>query len=445
MMKKIFFLCVFITVSFASFADTIDMEQARVLALAHSNSLKKYDMAIRGSILDERNHLYSMLPTVQAGYSGSVHYLKDWEFVNPADTLNSGATLSLTQIIFAGGRNLIQRAIGKISTESARKDAMNEYFNVLDAVDNAYYAVLEAEATLEAEESSLETAAVSLSIAEIRRAGGMINQIDYLKAMAEKESRENARNQARRNVALCKAKFNSLTGISGAIELEPVDFNTYEDALKRLEKITDEDANALFEQLWELLLASNPSLAKAALNSQRAEKSLSLTKREYYAPTISATIFSTGVNFSTRDGFSSTSSGGVSITGKIPLDFWVMANRVERSRLARDSAALDYQNAENSLETELQSALLGAFAQAGAVLSSRRSLEYTEKHFEYVMERYRLSASSVSDIGEASLLLMTTRNSHIKACYGFLQSLSRLRSLIALFEEEKLLGILQGN
>jgi outer membrane protein TolC len=444
MMKKSIFLLLLLSLASFAFADTVDLEQARTLALAHSNSLKKYDMAIRGSILDERNQLYSMLPTVQAGYSGSVHYLKDWEFVNPADTFNSGATLSLTQIIFAGGRNLIQRAIGKISTESVRKDAMNEYFNVLDSIDNAYYAVLEAEATLEAEESSLETAALSLSIAEIRHAGGMMNQIDFLKAQAEKESRENARNQARRNVTLSKSKFNSLTGLSGTVELEPVNFDSYENVLKRLEKISDEEGEALFDELWQLALVSNPSLAKAALNNQRAEKNYSLTKREY-APTISATIFSTTPQFSTLGGFSSTSQGGVSIRGSIPLDFWVIANRVEKSRLARDTATLEYASAENSLETELQSALLGAFAQAGAVLSSRRSLEYTEKHFEYVMERYRLSASSVSDVGDASSLLITSRNSHIKACYGFLQSLSRLRSLSALFEEEKLLDILRGN
>jgi outer membrane protein TolC len=403
--------------------------------------LAKYELAIRSSILDERNQLYTMLPSVSAGYSASVNYFQDWDFVNPADTFTSRAEFSITQIIFQGGKSFIQRAINSIATESVRKDAQAEYFNVLDAVDNAYYAVLEAQAALEAEEASLEAADLSLAIAEIRYSTGIINHGDFLKALADKELRENSRNQTRRNLALCMARLRSLTGITGAFELEQIDFSVYEQALLRLSGISDEEADVLYEDFWNLLAASNPSLAKAALNSQRAERNLSLAWRDN-APTVSAVIFGTGLNYSVSGGYNTTSQGGVSIRGSIPVDFWVMSNRIEKSRIARDSAALDFIGAEVSLEAELQSALLNTFAQAGAVLSSRRSLEYTERHFEFVMERYRRSQSSVSDLSEATSLFIASRNNHIRARYGFLQSLSKLRSLCALADEEKLLGLL---
>ena len=175
-------------------AETLNLERARALALANSRSLARHELAIRDSLLNERNQLYSMLPTFSAGYTISMSYLRDWGFENPIDTFNTTATFSVTQIIFQGGRSLIQRAISSISTESTRAAALAEYFNVLDAIDNAYYAVLEAAATLDAEESALRTAILSLSIAEIRREYGMINPGDYLRALAEKESRENSRN-----------------------------------------------------------------------------------------------------------------------------------------------------------------------------------------------------------------------------------------------------------
>jgi len=162
-------------------------------------------------------------------------------------------------------------------------------------------------------------------------------------------------------------------------------------------------------------------------------------------PTVTATIFSSGVIYSVDKGYDRTNGdGGVTIKGSIPVDFWILKNKLDKSKIARDSAVIDYANTENSLDTDLQTALLNAFAQAGSVLSSRRSLEYTEKHFEYVMERYRLSQSSVSDLSDASSLFITSRNNHIKASYGFLQSLSRLRSLCTL-DEERLMGILLGN
>ncbi|MDR0455296.1 MAG: TolC family protein [Treponema sp.] len=444
-MKKKLFFCVFIITGFGIFAQTLNLEQARALALANSRSLAKYNFSIENSVRDEKSHFYTMLPSLSAEYSASMNYLdRDWGFVNPVDTFNSGVNFAVTQKIFEGGKSFIQKAINAIATESVRKEALAEYFNVLDAADNAYYAALEAAATLEAEESSLQTALAGLSIAEIRQASGMINQGDYLKAQAEKESRENSRNQARRNLALNMTKLKAITGLGEKAQPEQIDISAYEDIIQVLAGISDEEADALYDRFWKILAAANPSLARAALNSQRAEKNLSIARRDF-SPVLSATVFSASIGYSTANGFGNSAGGGISIRGSIPLDYWVMSNRIEKSKNARDSAALDYISAEISLETDLQSALLNTFAYSGSVLSSRRSLDYAEKHFEYIMERYRLSQSSVSDLGEASSLLINSRNSHIRAQYGFLQSLSKLRSLGAVDDEEKLVKILIGN
>lgn len=441
MKKLLIFILLILFIGIDLFSQTINLEQARTLALANSRSLAKYEMSIRSSILDERNQFYSMLPTISASYNASMSYLQDWEFLNPLDTFSTGASVSISQIIFQGGKSFIQKAISAIATESVRKDALAEYFNVLDAIDNAYYAVLEAAAALEAEEASLEAAQFSYSIAEVRHSTGIINPGDYLKALSDRESRENSRNQARRSLALNMTKFKSLAGISGNVELEKLDFSAYDEVLQRLSAVTDEEADALYANFWKILEASNPSLAKAALSNLRAQKNYSLTWRDFY-PSISATILRTGVNFSTANGFNFPGSGSVSITGTIPLDFWVVLNKLEKSKIARDSAAYDYISAEINIATELQSALLNIFAQAASVLSSQRSLEYTERHFEYVMERYRLSLNSVSELSDATSLLINSRNSSIKSRYSFLQSLSRLRSMCALDDEQKLLNFL---
>ena len=446
-MKKIILIAgLIILVCAGVFAQTLSLEQARVLALANSRSLVQYNLSIKNSVLDEKSHIYTMLPSLSTNYNASMNYLdRNWGFIeNPAETFNSGLNFSVTQKLFEGGKSFIQKAINEIATESVRKEALAEYFNVLDAVDNAYYAALEAAATLEAEESSLQSALTSLAIAEVRQENGIINRGDYLKIQAEKESRENSRNQARRNLALSMTKLKAVTGYGEKAELEHIDFSAYEGLIQILADISDEEADALYDKFWKILAEANPSLARAAINNKRAEKNLSLAKRDF-SPVLSATIFSADIGYSKANGLNTTGGGGISIRGSIPLDFWVIGNRIERSKNARDSAALDYINAETTLETDLQSALLNAFAYAGSVLSSRRSLDYAEKHFEYIMERYRLSQSSVSDVGEASSLLINNRNSHIKAQYGFLQSLSKLRSLGAIDDEEMLVKILIGN
>jgi len=453
MKKVLFFLYLILLTSWGVFgetggadrisADKIGLEQVRTLALANSRSLAKYNLAIQNSLLDERSRLYSNLPSLSLGASASIGL---WDArtaspVNPFETFSSGANFRVSQKVFEGGKTLIQKAINQIATESARKDALAEYFNVLDTADSAYYAVLEAVAALEADEASLQTAEATLAIAEIRQASGMINRGDYLKALADKEGRVNSRNQSRRNLTLNITKLKAIIGLNEIPALEPIDFDGYEQLILRLGNITDEDADSIYEELWKLLAASNPSLAKASLANQRAEKNLSMAKRNY-SPSLSAS-FSTGFNFAPEER-AGWSGGSISLSASIPIDVWVIANNVEKSKLARNSAALDYTSTESNLETELYTALINALAQAGSILSSRRSLDYAEKHFEFVMERYRLSQSSMTELGDASSLLITSRNNLIRAQYGFLRSLSKLRSMEAIDNEERLTGILLG-
>ena len=437
----VFFLTVF--ASFAVHGETgeaISLEQVRTLALANSRSLARHNLAIRSIVLDERARVFSNLPSLSLGASAS---LSLWNpamaepLANPFDTLSSGASFSVSQRIFEGGRTVIQRAINGIASESARLDAMAEFFNVLDSADNAFYAVLEAEATLEAEEASLRLALAGLEIAEIRLATGMIHQGEFLRAMADKVARENSLNQARRNLALAGARLRSLVGIANLPPLQPIDFSGYEELILRLGNISDDEADALYARLWGLLAVSNPGFAQAALSSMRAERNLDMARRAY-SPTVGAS-FSTGLNFHPDFGMR---SGGLSLSASIPLDFWVIANNIERSRLARDASMLDYVSAGVNLDLELQSALLNVFAFAGSVIHSRLSLGYAERHFEFVEERYRLFQSSISELSEASTLLINSRNNLIRASYGFLQGLSRLRSLGAIDDMAVLVDIL---
>jgi outer membrane protein TolC len=126
------------------------------------------------------------------------------------------------------------------------------------------------------------------------------------------------------------------------------------------------------------------------------------------------------------------------------LDFWVLNDTLERSKTAVSTAALSYANAINTQQSNLLNVLFTTFTQADSVLSSRRSLEISERNFEYATERYRLGQSSVKDFGDASSQIITSRNSYTRAYYGFLQSLSSLRSLLAIDDEARLIALLMS-
>jgi outer membrane protein TolC len=108
---------------------------------------------------------------------------------------------------------------------------------------------------------------------------------------------------------------------------------------------------------------------------------------------------------------------------------------VEKKKIASGQAALDLQSAGDNLDLELQTALVDLLSQAGSILSSRRASEYAGRHFDYVMELYRLSRSSQSELSDAAALMETNRNNLIRSRYGFLRALSKIRSL-GVFETE---------
>ena len=445
MRRKIAILILTLICTAFATAQTISLEEVRTLALLNSRTLLKANLNLQNLALTDKSRNYTYLPSLSLGASASMNL---WNtngsppVSNPFDTFNAGASASISEsITFQSGRGLIDKAINEITSESARKDAQAEYFNVLDSVDSAYYAVLEAMATLEAEEQSLVSSIASLTMAEIRQSSGMLSAGDYLKALADKESRENSRNQARRSLNLAITKLKALTGQSQMPEPEQIDFSGYSSLINRLGSIPDDEADLIYGNFLNLVFQSNPSYIKAGLADQRAEKNLTMAKLGF-APTLSAS-FSTGMNYTLKNGFE-LSAGRLALTLNIPMDFWALANNVEKSQISRESAALDFISTEIQLATDVQSAMINIIGNAESVLSGRRSLEYAEKHYEYVMERYRLSQSSVTELGDASSVLISSRNSLIRAQYGFLQSLSRLRSLAAIADEERLVDLLMG-
>ena len=209
--------------------------------------------------------------------------------------------------------------------------------------------------------------------------------------------------------------------------------------IRGLAALTDEDIAVLYTSLLKTAAVNNPTLAKAMLSNQRAEKNVTSAALDY-APTLNAS-FTTGLNYSATNGLSPF-SGSLNLNVTIPLDFWVKASNVKQKQIARDQAALPYLSTEEDIQTKMQTALLDLITNAGTVLSSRRAFEYAEKHFEYVMELFQLSQNSVSALSDASELVISNRNQLISSQHLFLLALSEIRSLGAFVEEDALTGLL---
>ncbi|MDR2537366.1 MAG: TolC family protein [Treponema sp.] len=454
-MKTAWVLVLIIIGVFSIEAETLTLEQARELALANSKDLAKYNLTVSNSRLAEQADFFSKyLPTLSASASASTNLwsVSSGDSAGGASGASSGdnvlydglrvsGTLTAQERItlYDGGSARIASEIRAIGNEATRIQALEAYFSVLTNTDNAYYAVLQAQAALTAAELSLENAELSLAIAEVRLETGVISAGDYLKALIEKETQENSRNQARRDLSLKHTQFQNIIGLAGAQDLEPVNIDAYENVLQTLASLSDAEIDTLYAALWKSVESSNPALSRSALSYQQAGKNLEAAQSKYL-PTVSATASATaGLNWTpSSESFTTSTSGSLSLNVSIPLDVWVTANSVAQQKNNLSSTNLDYEASRENAAVNLMSALYTAVQQASAALSSRRSYELSQQNYDYTMERYKLSQSSIADLTGASLTLTTSHNALNNAQFTFLKSLSAIRSLGA-FEEESVI------
>ena len=424
--------------------ETLSLQRARELALQNSRSLARTSLAVQSSLLNEKTQRYSQWPSLSMSASASVNLWTKEGFPQNMlrDSFNASISIgSLSVKIWDGGKYSINKTINSIATEMSRQDALAEYYSVLSSADSAYYTVLEAAASLEAAESSLATAELSLSMAEIRHANGMINDASYLQVLSEKASRETSRNQSRRDLALAQLRFRELLGINYTPVLQPVELDSLEELINVLANVNDNDFENLFTVFRREIQARNPSYIKAALSSERTYRNLNLAERDY-SPTFGASLSMPGLSYTVNKGFEFSSGGRFSLSASIPLDFWVIAANVQKQKISQQQAALDFRSATSSLDIEISTLILDLVSQAGQIVSSRRALDYAQKHFDQVFELYRLSRYSPSELSDAETMVRNNRNSFNRARYSFLSGMSKIRSAGVFDTEEQVVELI---
>ena len=413
----------------ASAAVPVTLALTRQKILERSASLRKAGIAVDSALLAEKGEGYAFLPTVQAGAKVSLAY-------GSTAALSGSANLSVTQPIWDGGAHAILLAIDKLSTASARASARAALLSALETADSAYYAVLACRDALAATQSDLDAAGASLALAEAKLEAGIIAKTELLQVKAAEAASETNVSQARRALQAATMKLASLTGLPLPLEVAGVDFSSYDGLMDRLSDLGDDGLEALVSKVSAAAETGNPSLQVALYASDRAKLSADKA-RTGYLPSVSAS-WSNGLSFA---GSGVDYSGGLSISASIPLDFWNTAVDVSAAGLSARSSLIDYEESKRQLELDIRTSVYDWTSAARSIRSSKQALDYAESNYESVLESYRLSLSSASDLSDAAALVSTDRKAWNQARYDFLLGLSALRSLAGLEDDAALAGL----
>jgi len=419
-------------VASASAEEPLNLASVRELSLASSATLRKAELACESALLSSKAQTYARLPSIGAQLSGSLDYLSSDGL---AEALGASAKLTVSQTVFDGGYLSALSKSSVLAVSAAAEAARGVRVSVLGQADSAYYAVLKASANVESAASDLEAAKLRLGIAKAKVDSGVIAASDYLQAVSEAASRETSLTKARKAESSARAALASMTGLASGFVLEPVAFSRYDGLLSRISALDDEAEDSLADAYGAMAESGNPTLAGYDLASRKALLAVDAAESAY-VPTVTAGL-SQGLSLGASDGLS-LGSGSVSLTGSMSLSLWSTANSVAKARTSADSADLDGAQGVLSLRLKIEVGVNDLLSAARSIASSARALEYSESNYRNVLERFKLSASSASDLSAAEALVSTARTGLIGARYDFLSALCDLRVLVGLEADERI-------
>ncbi|MDR1025342.1 MAG: TolC family protein [Treponema sp.] len=424
----------------AAFSAELTLEQVRRAAVAASPALKKLEGSKQNQALAKMAYYFKYIPSLSASASASYPLLESGPaLLSAAERLNATAGFSITENIslFDGGKSKIDRANLTLDESLLDADTQARLFAVLEEADNQYFSCLEAEAAIRTAELQVEISSLALETAEIRQTGGILSPSDYFLALSNKSAADSSLAAALTSLSLARHKLGQLIGNNETADLAPLDFGSYEELLNKISLWTAEDISDRFLRLKESLTSHSPSLKSAYINLMRAENSYALARGSFY-PTLD---FSASLNLkydftaqSSIDPFSYGAS--VTLSGRIPLDYWTIANNERRQKNSLESSRIDYEDTLAAFDIDLQSRLFTLAGNALTLIANRRQAEYSALLLEQQQELFRLSSTSMASFLDAASRSLSGETQKTRAEFAFLRSLSALKSLGAFGETE---------
>lgn len=413
--------------------DRLDLAAVRTQALATSASLRKAVLAYDSAVLSQKSQSLNRLPSLSTSAGSSIDYPAA---ATASDSPGVSFKLSATQPIYDGGKAAALVRSGSVAVRAAAESVRSARVALIGQADAAFYAVLKAGASVEAAQADLDASTLRLGIAQAKAQAGVLAESDYLQAEAESAANASSLTNAQKSLASARARLASLIGYASLPELQPVDFSRYDESLARLTGLDDAGAAAWSASLYALAVNENPGLAAYSLAREQATIGVDVA-RSAYAPVLSLGL-SQGASWAAADGFHA-GAATVTLSGTLSLDVWKVANSVESATISVQSAALDEQEGGRSLSLEIDVAVNGLLSAARSIGSSAKALEYAQSGYQRTLEKFKLSAASASDLSSAEALVSTNRNAFLAARYDFLSSISELRGLIGLENEDRVI------
>ncbi len=223
---------------------------------------------------------------------------------------NFGATLSLRQPLWQGGRVFTALSIAKDYRKYVNAAAMQVKADVVLNAKLLYYWAILQDARLAVLKRTLEANSFNLKVAEAKFSQGTVSEFDLLRARVEKSNLQPMILRSESEMRLALKRLKSFIGIDLSSDIELVD--AVEDISTLSIPTTDSLTNAALSKRSEIL--------KSELQNEIASKAVKIAKADYYPSLAIVSAYdwqSSSDQFTLSDNESKSFTAGLALT--IPI------------------------------------------------------------------------------------------------------------------------------
>jgi outer membrane protein len=340
--------------------------------------------------------------TVGSGSSSSSGNISGTSFRTSNDEFDEYFTgFNLSQMIYDFGKTPTQVKIQNLNLDSSRSDLKNTIDQIILAVKQAYYGVIQAKYNVLVAEDTVKQTQQQLAQARGFYEVGTKPKFDVTQAEVNlSRSKLNLiRNENAFRISI--VTLNNAMGVPEAPEYsidETMSFARYE--------ITLEDALSKAYQ-------NRPDLQSIVLKRQAAESSVNLAKTGYYPVLTGSAAYSwSGEQFPLEHGW----DVGAALSFPIFSGF-LTKYQVQEAKANLNVIKANEESLKQTIFLEVQGAYLTLRAAEDAIPTAKLGVEQAQENLDIANGRYAAGVGNPIEVTDAEVGLANARTSYIEALY----------------------------
>jgi outer membrane protein len=360
----------------------------------------------------------SRVGQAKSNYYPQINWTSSYERINSASGSSSGSTsgffgrtnedfdhystgFTLSQTLYDFGKTPTQVKIQNLVLDSSRSDFRNTTEQIILAVKQAYYGVVQAKYIVLVAEDTVKQTQQQLEQAKGFYEVGTKPKFDVTQAEVNLSSAKLNLIRNENAFKIAKVTLNNVMGIPDAPEYtldETMTFVKYE--------ITLEDALSKAYQ-------NRPDLQSIVLKRQAAERSIDLAKTGYY-PVLNGNAGYTwsGEEFPLDHGWN------IGATVSFPLfSGFLTKYQVEEAKVNLNVIKANEELLKQTIFLEVQEAYLTLRSAEDAIPTAKLRVEQAQENLEIANGRYAAGVGNPLEVTDAEVGLANARTSYIQALY----------------------------